>query len=207
MSEQTPAENTDRRRAFRLKELVRIDYATVSEKEWIQRLEKNLGSTAHTSGLDAKLMEVDAQFRPALLKLKQSAPIAAECVEFLNEKLQLVADKVMHLEQQKNPIFNKPVQLCDLSSNGMYFAAPHGMSVDSRLMLKFLLVSDSQYVETLAKVVRCDSPEDSDLDDEGYKIAVEFVGMRETDREMLIRHMLSRQSEDIRTARLRALKQ
>lgn len=206
MSEQTQQERLERRRSFRLKELVRIDYGTVDENEWIQRLEKNLGSTSHTSGLDAKLMEVDARLRPAVLKLKQSSPASAECVEFLNEKLQLVADRLMQLEQQRNPIYKRPVQLCDLSSTGMFFAAPHGMTEGTRLMIKFLLVSDSHYVETLAKVIRCESPEMSDLDDEGYMIAVEFVGMRETEREMLIRHMLARQSEDIRSARLRALK-
>ncbi len=207
MQNDTETSDTNRRRVFRLKELVRIDYSTVDEHEWIQRLEKNLGSTSRTSGLDAKLMEVEASLKPAVLKLRQKAPVSAECVELLNEKIQLVADKVMELEQQRNPIYKRPTQLCDLSSSGMAFAAPHGMSEGARLMLKFLLVSDSHYVETLAKVVRCQPPEESDLEDEGYKIAVEFVGMREAESEMLIRHMLSRQAEDIRTARLRALQE
>lgn len=199
--------DTDRRRSFRLKELVRIDYTSVDENEWVQRLEKNLGSASRTSGLDAKLMEVEAQLKPAMLKLKQKSPVSAECIELLNDKLRLVADKVMEMEQQRNPIYKRPVQLCDLSSTGLSFASAHGMTVGARLMLKFLLVSDSHYVETLAKVVRSVPPEESRLDDDGYEIAVDFVGMREAESEMLIRHMLSRQSEDIRTARLRALQQ
>ena len=60
MSEMQNDSDTDRRRTFRLKELVRIDYATVDENEWLQRLEKNLGSASRTSGLDAKLMAVQA---------------------------------------------------------------------------------------------------------------------------------------------------
>ena len=76
------------------------------------------------------------------------------------------------------------------------------MPVDEKLYIQFMLSADNRYVESFCRVVRhVDSP-DTSGQNLPYGIAVEFLDLPTAQREILIQHMLSRESETLRMRRL-----
>ena len=84
----------------------------------------------------------------------------------------------------------------------MIFSSDRQFAVDDKLYVQFLLSTDNRYVETFCRVVRLDDPPDSNRPDLPYGIAVEFLNMLPAQREILIQHMFSRESETLRMRRL-----
>ena len=83
----------------------------------------------------------------------------------------------------------------------MVFSSKEQLAVDTKLHIQFLLSADNRFVETFCRVVRVtDSPDDS-RQDLPYGIAVEFLNLP-PQREILIQHMFSRESETLRMRRL-----
>ncbi len=84
----------------------------------------------------------------------------------------------------------------------MIFSSDRQLAIDDKLHIQFLLSTDNRYIETFSRVVRLDDPPDSNRADLPYGIAVEFLNMPPAQREVLIQHMFSRESETLRMRRL-----
>ena len=81
------------------------------------------------------------------------------------------------------------------------FQTTETLAVDTKLKLRFFLISDNRYFETLASVYRIDDAEDGAR---GRRIVACFEGMPTADREALFQHLFSMQSETLRMRRISA---
>jgi len=192
----------ENRRSFRVSEPVYVRYETINEQEFEQGLEHRKLKLGISDGAQAMLVDIEARLGEALFLLNAEHAKIGRCMTLLNDKLNIVIDQLPSLRETKSSLAKTPPQMCDVGADGMVFSAREELAVDSKLHLQFLLSADNRYVETFCRIVRLtDSPDGSDQD-LPYGIAVEFLNMPPSQREILIQHMFSRQSESLRMRRL-----
>ena len=126
-----------------------------------------------------------------------------KCITLLNDKINVVVEQLPALRQTKAALANSTPLDCDVGADGMVFPAKDPLAVDTKLHLQFLLSTDNRFVETFCRVVRqTEPPQGNDVDIYPHGIAVEFIGMKQSQREVLIQHMFNRESETLRMRRL-----
>ena len=112
------------------------------------------------------------------------------------------------MRQTKASLANSDPVDCDVGADGMVFPSKEQFREDTKLHLQFLLSSDNRFVETFAKVVRVtEPPHGNDNGVYPYGIAIEFIGMKQAQREILIQHMFNRESETLRMRRIQIEKE
>ncbi len=193
----------DNRRSFRISESVYLKHELLSEDEYHDGLEHRKIRLGQDDGAQALLVDIDARLGEAMYLMGGENDNVGRCLTLLNDKLNVVIEQLPGLRQTKAAIANSKPLNCDVGADGMVFPCAEKFSVDAKLVLQFLLSSDNRYVETFCRVVRVtEPPPNNDSQALPYGIAVEFTGMKQAQREILIQHMFNRESETLRMRRL-----
>ena len=190
----------NKRAAFRVTEAVRLSFNGVTESEWPERM--NLLAVTASSIQNAKtaVADVTHDIQRKLIAAHRVSQTVASTLELINRKIDLLVDQVTSLQDQQGEFASVPIRKCEVSANGVKFSTSQPLVVGDKLHLKMLLVSDSFYFEVLGETVRMEpDPEAS----KRQIAAVRFRCIRDGDKDRLIKHLLSRQSETIRARRLR----
>lgn len=192
----------ENRRSFRVSESVYVKYEVLSEKEFEAGIEHRKLRLGLSDGAQAVLVDIEARLGEAMFLLNAEHAKIGRCMTLLNDKLNIVIDQMPALRETKASLAKLPPQTCDVGADGMVFSSKEALEVDTKLHIQFLLSADSRYVETFCRVVRItESPDDSGQD-LPHGIAVEFMNLPPSQREILIQHMFSRESETLRMRRL-----
>lgn len=194
-----PKEN---RRSFRVSESVYLKYEMLSEEEFREGIERRKLRLGEDDGAQAALVDIEARLSEAMFLLNGQSAGLGRCMTLLNDKLNVVIQQLPSLRESKASLARKPPQTCEVSADGMVFSCMDSLQVGTKLSLRFLLSSDNRYVESFCEVVRHTDPPDTSNPEFLYGIAVEFQNMPSTQREILIQHMFSRESETLRMRRL-----
>ncbi len=189
----------DKRNAFRVEEAARIQYDTLSQDQWEERLALLAGSLSATLNVRQAVEDINLEISRKLIAVNRVSTTVAGCLELLNKKLEIMLDHIGHLEHQRGDLGDRPVVRCEISSSGIQFPTQEPMDVGARVHFQALLVTHTFYFEALVEVTRCEPVDDEN----GFKVAGTFKGLRDADRDSLIKHLLHRQSETIRARRLR----
>lgn len=192
----------ENRRSFRIAESAFITYESISDLDFQLGIERWKMSKGSTIGVRSKLLEIEARFKEKLFVLKSESVALAECLHLLNEKIVTLMDELPGLREAKESLVKQPVQACELSADGMRFGVDDQMLADTKIAMRFLLTTDNLYVETFAKVVRTVSPPTDDQPQRSFGVAVEFLGMKPEQKDVLIQHLFDRESETLRMRRL-----
>jgi len=191
----------ENRRSFRISESVYISYDILTDHEFHEGLERRKLQLGLDDGASSMLVDIDARLSQAMYLLNAESENVGKCITMLNDKLNVVINQLPGLKKAKASLAKLPPQTCDVGADGMVFSADKPLPIGTKLCLQFLLEADSRFVETFAKVIReADSPADDPELPHG--IAVEYHGMKAEQREILIQHMFSRESETLRMRRL-----
>lgn len=193
----------ENRRSFRIKETVYVQHEVISESEFAGGPERRRLKRGDSQGLRSRLIDIDARLDEKLFLLKTSSEQVANCLALLNQKIDLAINALPAVVEQKATLASEAPRLCELSADGMVFGAADPYAPETKLSLRLLLETDSRYVETFCRVVRLADPPDPDDQARPYGIAVEFVGMAPAQKEILIQHLFSRESETLRIRRLK----
>ena len=86
-----------------------------------------------------------------------------------------------------------------LSGNGLAMAAKERYEPGTPIELRMLLFPEHYSILALAQVVRCER--DQDVPEPAFVVALEFTRILEPDRDLIVRHLMKRQSEAIRQQR------
>jgi hypothetical protein len=195
-------EAKDQRRSFRISELAYVRYETIDEEEFELGLEHRKLRLGINDGAQAAIVDLDARLGEALFLMNTEDSKIGRCIKLLNDKLSIVAEQLPSLRKTKASLAASEPQTCDVGADGMVFSADEQLEVDSKLHLQFLLSSDNRYVETFCKVVRLTDSPNTTKTQFAHGVAVEFLNMPSAQREILIQHMFSRESESLRMRRL-----
>ena len=191
------------RRSFRISESVYLRYELLSDEEFHDGLEHRKIRLGQDDGAQALLVDIEARLGEAMYRLNAESEHVGRCMTLLNDKLNVVIEQLPGLRETKASLANSPPLNCEVSADGLVFPDKERLEVDTKLHLQFLLSADNRFVEAFCRVVRhTDPPPGNDTDLLPYGIAVEFIGMKQAQREILIQHMFNRESETLRIRRL-----
>ena len=192
----------ENRRSFRVVEPAFISYEAVTEAEFEQGFEFWKMSQGTGVGLRSKLMDIDARFTQKLFLLKSESIALAECFALLNDKISALIEELPGIKESKISLAQQASQKCEIGADGMTFSTAETFPAESKLALRFLLASDNRYVETFCRVVR---PVDPIAEDPlmPHGLAVEFLGMKSEQQDILVQHLFDRESETLRMRRLK----
>ncbi len=192
----------ENRRSFRISESVYIKYEVIDDETVENGLEHYKLEQGINDGAQAKLVEIEAKLSEAMYLLSAEYGKIGKCLTLLNDKINIAIEQLPSLRETKASLAKSLPQTCDVSADGMIFSSKSPLKVDDKLYLQFLLSTDNRYVETFCRVVRLDDPPDTSGQDLPYGVAVEFINLPPAQREVLIQHMFSRESETLRMRRL-----
>ena len=126
--------------------------------------------------------------------LKSESSRVAECIEILNDKLAAVIEQLPEMRESKASLARSEPLTCEIGADGMAFPVQKHIEDGTKLALRFLLESDNRYIETFCRVVRSVDPAEDTVSTHPFGVAVEFEGMKPSQKEILIQHLFNRAS-------------
>ncbi|QEP44056.1 PilZ domain-containing protein [Ectothiorhodospiraceae bacterium BW-2] len=179
----------DRRRSFRIDDNIylRLTSLTKAEKERESQgqVEKELKN----------LREFCFQSNHMLAQIRKSNPDIAQYLAIIDKKINILT-RIVSAEQFTQPM--EPNHQVNISSTGLSLRmAKCSVKPGSQLSAYMLFFPSYLTIECVAEVVYC-RPENK-----RFRMGIEFIDLDETAQEQLMRHLIERQSEQIRQQRNR----
>lgn len=190
----TNVQSEERRAYFRILDNIglRVSYHnTASSPEAPIKLYQQLPSEFHTLN---QLRQLNEDLQPLLAQLQQTDPLYSEITRHLNHKIDLLGQLCMSQRLRKK----FPIQSVSLSAGGLAFQYYQSIAAGQLLQLEIVLYSMLTAICCVARVIDCEPQHNSETH---YKIRVEYVDIDEQDRDLLVKHILQAESEQLRDKR------
>ncbi|MFT4632210.1 MAG: hypothetical protein ACI8PP_000348 [Candidatus Pseudothioglobus sp.] len=189
----------ERRRYFRIEDLMAIRYEALTVSEALQR-EQQMQSTDYLP--PNHLQVVERQLQLLIDKLRVQNPEVAGAIDLLNQKFNLLKDRNVDdfiasgvssgaTAEFQSGIPKGNVRLrrqVNISACGVSFEDAQRQDIGQHLLLDITLLPSDLQVTTLGVVIGCHHV----LNDE-WTVRVEFYGMNSEDEELLVQHIVKRQ--------------
>ena len=193
--EEQQAVQDDRREYFRVDDAVRLSITPVPEDQLssvYQRLEQNI---ANGFTVMSSLAAISAEMAVSMRRIENSDPDVAAYLKALDRKIEVLGRAFIAQESELIAGSACPV---NLSAGGMGMLTNECYHPGQVLEIKMLLFPSFTGILMYGSVVDCIPLEAEQDPDYRYKLRVAFTHMREQDRDLLIRHVLRRQSKELR---------
>jgi hypothetical protein len=173
----------DRRRYFRIEDLMAISYEKLTAAEAGAR-EKQMQSADYLA--PNQLQVIERQLQLLVDKLRVQSPEMAGAIDLLNQKFTLLKDRNVsqvvvagnvHLRRQVN-----------ISACGVSFEDAKRQDIGQHLQLDITLLPSDLKVTTLGVVIGCHRAASVQ-----WTVRVEFYGMNPEDEELPVQHIVKRQ--------------
>lgn len=198
------SEKADRRRTFRVPEVVLLKYDVIDEKKFKAGINSWRLRSKGAAGARSKIVDLNCRLDELLFRVGSEMPAVSEVARLLNEKVDIVIQSLPEYQKSKHSLVDQPEQKCELSSEGMLFGTNEILRVDTKLVVRFLVIPDNRYFEMFASVARFIEMTDEKMGPYDHLTAVRFHGMSAAEREDLIHHLFNKQSETLRLRRINA---
>lgn len=194
MMQPTP-DRTDRRAFFRINDQVILNFRTITTLE-AQELGEMIISSPTTSAHHLQPhSSVQTVFQKLLDQIGHRDREIARAIRLLDDKLNSLAN---NLQAIQNPIDDSSAVKVNLSAGGLAFMSDRDIESKTTVELRLQLLPSGLPIHALSKVVSC-SHIGSDDGKNPYFLRLVFTHMSETDRNLLVKHTLSRQAESLRS--------
>ncbi len=193
---QASSEAAERRQYFRCADRVSLNFRVLGDEEFTRIVENFDAERNKLSSISSSLASTNSQMQRFLERGRSSFPELAAYMESLNEKIDLV---IKHFTPLIDELAGEPSHAVSLSGSGIAFTEAQAVAVGARLEVRLLLFPEYYSILALGQVVRCELHRE--LPSPTHDIGVEFVHIVEADRDLIIRHLVKRQSEEIRRRR------
>ncbi len=184
----------ERRHFFRFKDELVFTYRRLSPEAASEFLENFAASADDPFTLAATLAGISQETYTLNRQLQSEAPLVARYFSALERKLDLLAQAIFKGTNNAD----QNTQEVDLSGSGVSFDSTEPLTPGDLLELRLVLFPSYTGILASGKVIRCEKMGSRACP---YKIAVEFVHIRETDRQCIVKHIIDRQATQIRQAR------
>ncbi len=183
----------DRRGFFRIDDEVNLFYKKIEEK--LVTEPHHVSDNVLTSCSLSTALEMVSQESAVLLhRLEKSLPDVADYLRMLESKIDLLAQAVM---RQGFQFKENDTRNVNISATGIAFNCEEALKEGDFLEIKMLLVSSMAVIVTYGRVVYCKRSQAND-NRFPYFIGVDFINMKDEDREMLIKYVVKKQLQQIR---------
>lgn len=187
------AYGSERRQSFRIEDSVYLDYRPIAADAGPES--SNDSEIAGVCRGLMQLRELSIQAGHALAAIRKQHSEVAHYLSILDRKIETLAQMTGALGMGRDI---QPTTRVNLGSGGMAFAAAEPLEKGQRLALKMVLFPSHLCLQITARVVYCQS---SDSDGAGYWSGLEFDPLPEHEQDALIRHLLEKQSAQLRQER------
>lgn len=181
----------ERRRYFRIEDEITLFYREIEEGA-LPDGESFKEEAMDGFSLAATLEYLDQESGFIFRTIEKSHPDIASYLDVLNQKINLISKAVL---LQEEGVAELPASKVNISASGISFFADIDVSAGSLLELKMILPPALTGLVTYGRVVYCEPVED---EAHSHRLAVDYINIREQDRDVLIRHIVKRQMRQIR---------
>ncbi|MBL1141367.1 MAG: PilZ domain-containing protein [Proteobacteria bacterium] len=187
----------DRRRHFRINDKVSLKYRVVQGID----IETEIIRTEHEQNNIAEMKNafncIETKIMTKMNRVEEVSPLVAEILGLYDKKLSLLQSMILHNDDNDNSITE--TQQVNLSASGMSFESNTPLIDDVNLKMELILYPEYQFIPLYARVIDCKKKMDDNL--YRFNIAVEFIGICESDQEVIMQHVLSRQAKQLKKER------
>lgn len=183
----------DRRGFFRIDDEVSLFYKKIDEKQVVEP--HHVSDNILTSCSLSTALEMVSQDSALLLhRLEKNQPEVADYLRLLDTKIDLIAQAVM---MQGFQVKENDTRNVNVSATGIAFNCEEALKAGDHLEIKMMLISSMAVIVTYGRVVYCKNGQSNDSQ-YPYFVGVDFINMKDEDREMLIKYVVKKQLQQIR---------
>jgi len=182
----------DRRRFFRIDDAVNLYYRIVDEQTVLSASNTSddvLSSCSLITALDV----LGQESRAVMYRIEKKDTEVAEYLKLMDSKINLLAQAVL---QQSNDMSESKVCNTNLSASGLAIEVDSEIEKGEFIEVKLFLSSCVSVILLYGKVVYC--KENTEKGASNYQIGVDYINLKDDDREILIKHIVKRQMQQIR---------
>jgi len=196
--ENMPEFNDDRREFFRINDSVYLDLKPIQDTE-IDRV-VNLFKSAGIDDSHKERQQISAlqnSFSHVVEQINQTDREVARALRLLSDKIDIVSQMVNRLNTRDDNAV--PIDV-NLSGGGLSVMSQQEYERRQAFEFKIELRPSATIIQGVARVVGCNQPFDAPAETP-YVLRLVFSHMSEHDRNLLVKHTLTRQAEILRAAK------
>ena len=186
----------DRREYFRLDDEVLLDYTRVDEEQLAGLRERIYDRSVDRFRVAATFATSSRSMSRTLSGFSTSQPDLARYLKQLDQKLNQLAR--LFVIEEMNATEHAVIRV-NLSAGGLVFPSATEFSPGDLLQIRLALLPAMTGILSVARVVYCERSTDSS--GLPWQVAVEYHYIRESDRDLICSHMMSREAEQLREQR------
>jgi hypothetical protein len=194
-SDRAPKTNTERRRFFRINDTVSLSYRLI-DAVTASRGFGSLGSPVSSEFALAATLDVLSQETTRVMqRLEKQSPEYLELFRILDAKIGAIAQAIMFVGSNVNA---QNCQDVNLSASGLAFQQKEALPEGQDLAIEIYLPSTLALMLIYGRVVSCRVGDAEGDEGENHVICVDFTHIREADQELLIKHVVRTQWQQLR---------
>lgn len=184
---------TDRREFFRIDDELSLSYKKIDAKQ-LSQPHPTSDSLLNNCSLTTALEMVSQESAVLLYRIDKALPEVAEYLKIIDAKIDLLGQAIMMQGFHFNESDTRNV---NISATGVAFSCEEVFKKGDFLEIKILLASSMSVIVTYSRVINCrHNPHHNPQ--YPYFIGVDFIDIREEDREILIKYVIKKQLQQIR---------
>jgi hypothetical protein len=183
----------ERRSFFRIDDEVNLFYKKI-EEQLVTEPHHVSDNILNSCSLTTALEMVSQESISLLHRIEKNLPDVADYLRLIGTKIDLIAQAVM---MQGFQFKESETRNVNISATGMAFNCEEQLKAGDYLEIKILLVSSMAVIVTYGKVIYSKNSESSDIQ-YPYFVGVDFIDMKDEDRELLIKYVVKKQLQQIR---------
>jgi hypothetical protein len=183
----------DRRDFFRIDDEVNLFYKKIDEK-LVAEPHHVSDNILNSCSLSTALEMASQESAMLLHRIERNLPDVADYLRIIDSKVDLLAQAVM---MQGFQFKENDTRNVNISATGIAFNCEEMLKEGDYLEIKMLLVSSMAVIVTYGKVVYCRHHQSTDSKYPHF-VGVDFINMKDEDREMLIKYVVKKQLQQIR---------
>jgi len=187
----------ERREYFRIADEIALDYRLLKDDEVDGLLERMRSRLVDRFTAASSFAATTRQMAHLIHKVQTESPELARCLQAIDQKLNMIAQLFV---SEQMALDDQPTRGVSLSAGGVAFRAQHELATGSLLELRMVLFPSMIGILTISRVIHCERMDDGNSKFP-WQVAVEYEHLRETDRELLVRHIMSKETEQLRAQR------
>lgn len=185
----------DRRNYFRIDDTVRLSLRAVPAEELDTLFEQLDHDLVGNFTVMSSLAAITAQMTMGLRRIENRDPDLAAYLRAIDQKIEVIGRAFITQEPEFHAEHAVPA---NLSAGGMCVGVDNEFPAGTPLEIRMLLFPSFTGLMIYGTVIDT-QPDEHDDNKFQYVTRIEFTHIREADRELLIRHLLRRQSQQLRS--------
>jgi len=184
----------ERREYFRIADEIVLDYQLIREDDIDRLLERLQSSLVDRFTAASSFMATTRQMMQVIHKVQADSPELARVLQAIDQKLNMIAQLFVSEEMG---LEDQPSRQVTLSAGGVAFRTQQQIPAGTLLELRMVLFPSMVGILTVSRVIHCERMDDGNQQFP-WQVAVEYEHLRENDRELLVRHIMSKETAQLR---------